>query len=122
MVEKAIKTDKVKLMKGINMYYAIKTLMDAGRSIRRIANELKIDRKTVRKIKQKIDANKGEIKIEEVSRKSQCDVYQAEIKKWLEDGLSIRLIHDRIRDEYGSGISYSGVRHYIGKQVGTGEV
>ena len=38
-------------MKGIEMYYTVKTLLDQGWSISGIARELRIDRKTVRKIR-----------------------------------------------------------------------
>ncbi|MCP4050893.1 MAG: hypothetical protein GY730_09340, partial [bacterium] len=60
-------------MKGIEMYYTIKTLLERGKSIRSIANDLKIDRKTVRKIKIKIETNGGEIECPKIHRSSVCD-------------------------------------------------
>ncbi len=36
------------------MYYSVKTLLSLGKNVSQIARELKIDRKTVRKIKKKV--------------------------------------------------------------------
>jgi len=41
-------------MKGVDMYYAVKVLIEQGKSIAGIAKELGIDRKTVRKIRDKV--------------------------------------------------------------------
>ncbi len=37
------------------MYYSVKALLNLGKNVSQIARELKIDRKTVRKIKKKVE-------------------------------------------------------------------
>ena len=46
-------------MKGLAMYYTIKTLRDRGKSIRGIGRELMIDRKTVQRILRQIESKDG---------------------------------------------------------------
>ena len=109
-------------MKGIEMYYTIETLLEIKKSISGIARELGIDRKTVRKIKKKLEANKGEIEVPTIERKSYCSPYKEQIKEWLEKGLSARLIHERLQNRYGAKMCYSSVRNYVRKTKGGGEV
>ncbi len=47
-------------MKGVAMYYTVKTMLEHGKSISAIARDLGIDRKTVRKIRDRV--KNGEIK------------------------------------------------------------
>jgi len=47
-------------MKGVAMYYTVKTMLDHGKSISSVARDLGIDRKTVRSIRDRI--KNGEIK------------------------------------------------------------
>lgn len=65
---------------------------------------------------------KGKVQVPEIERKSQCAPYQDQINDWLKDGLSIRLIHERLEAQCGLKLSYSAVRDYVRKHTGPGEV
>ena len=100
-------------MKGIEMYYTVQTLLKHGWSISRIARELEIDRKTVRKIKERI--KDGHISVPEVKRRSKLDKYREEIKQYLQKEFSGVLIHRKLKEEFGVNISYSAVKKYLRK-------
>ena len=100
-------------MKGIEMYYTVKTLLDQGWSISSIARELGIDRKTVRKIRERV--KEGELKVPRMRKRSRLDAYREEIVSYLEGGLSGVLIHRKLCEVHGVDISYSGVKKYIRK-------
>ena len=57
------------------MYYTVKTLLGQGKNISQIAKQLGIDRKTVRKIRDKV--KEGEVKPPKFSRKSVLDRYKS---------------------------------------------
>ncbi len=58
-------------MKGVAMYYTVKTMLEQGKSISAVAREVGIDRKTVRKIRDRI--KNGEIRIPIMKRRSKLD-------------------------------------------------
>ena len=64
-------------MKGVAMYYTVKTMLEHGKSISAIARDLGIDRKNVRKIRDRV--KNGEIKTPVMKRKSKLDTYKEEI-------------------------------------------
>ena len=100
-------------MKGIDMYYTVKTLLDQGWSISGIARELGIDRKTVRKIRDRV--KDGEVRVPRMQRRSRLDAYREEILSYLEEGLSGVLIHGKLCEIHGVEISYSGLKKYLRK-------
>lgn len=71
------------------MYYSVKTLLGLGKNVSQIARELKIDRKTVRKIKKKVE--RGEIETPTIKRKSILDSYKDEITEYLKNSLLRRI-------------------------------
>jgi transposase len=95
------------------MYYSVKALLDLGKHISHIARELGIDRKTVRKIKKKIE--EGNIKTPTVRRKSILDTYKEEIVDYLKEGISAVLIHQKLKEKHGLNVSYSAVKRYVKK-------
>ena len=102
-------------MKGVAMYYTVKTMLEHGKSISAIARDLGIDRKTVRKIRDRV--KNGEIKTPVMKRKSKLDSYKEEIIGYLEKGFSGVLIHQKLTEK-GVDISYSGVKKYVRKLKG----
>ena len=102
-------------MKGVAMYYTVKTMLEHGKSISAIARDLGIDRKTVRKIRDRV--KNGEIKTPVMKRKSKLDTYKEEIIGYLEKGFSGVLIHQKLTEK-GVDISYSGVKKYVRKLKG----
>ena len=95
------------------MYYTVKTLLDSGKSVSSIASTVGIDRKTVRKIR---DSVKDGIKPPEFHKPSILDNDKEDITSLLnEDGLNGVLIHRRLNEEYGLGVSYSCVKKYVRK-------
>ena len=105
-------------MKGVAMYYTVKTMLEHGKSISAIARDLGIDRKTVRKIRDRV--KNGEIKTPVMKRKSKLDSYKEEIIGYLERGFSGVLIHQKLTEK-GVNISYSGVKKYLRKLKGPRE-
>ena len=90
------------------MYYSVKTLLSLGKNVSQIARELKIDRKTVRKIKKKVE--RGEIETPTIKRKSILDPYKDEIMEYLKNGLSAVLIHQKLKEKHNLNVSYSSVK------------
>ena len=78
-------------MKGISVIYSIETLLKQGKSISTIARILKIDRKTVRKYKKRIEA--GNLEPLKNNRKSILDEHKEKIEMLLDKGYSVVLIH-----------------------------
>ena len=99
-------------MLGVDMYYAVKTLLERGKNISEISRELGIDRKTVRKIREKV---KEGVNPPKYSRPSILDPYKEEIIEYLSEGLSGVLIHERLVKEKDLKVSYSCVKKYIRK-------
>ena len=62
-------------MLGVEIHYTVKTLLGQGKNISQIARQLSIDRKTVRKIRDKV--KEGEVKPPKFSRKSVLDRYKS---------------------------------------------
>ena len=83
--------------KGVAMYYTVKTMLEHGKSISAIARDLGIDRKTVRKIRDRV--KNGEIKTPVMKRKSKLNSYKEEIIGYLEKGFSGVLIHQKLTEK-----------------------
>ena len=90
-------------MKGVAMYYTVKTMLDHGKSISAIARDLGIDRKSVCKIRERI--KNGGIRTPVMKRRSRLDNYKEEIIGYLENRFSavLGLIKNLVS---GHGISY----------------
>jgi len=93
------------------MYYSVKALLGLGKNVSQIARELNIDRKTVRKIKKKLE--KGEIETPTIKRKSILDLYKDEITDYMESVYYAVLIHQKLKEKHGLNVSYSSVKRYI---------
>ncbi len=78
-------------MKVIEMYYTVHTLVKHGWSISGIAIEFGIDKKTDRKIREKV--KNGHIPAPRIKRKSKLDKYREVIREYLDKGFSDVLIH-----------------------------
>lgn len=104
-------------MLGVEMYYTVKTLLSQGKNISEISRELGIDRKTVRKIRDKV--KDGEIETPKYSRVSILDGYKEEIIEYLSEGLTGVLIHQKLTRDYDLSVSYSCVKKYVRKLKGT---
>jgi len=57
----------------VQVYYIVKTLLEKGKSISAVARELGIDRKTMKKIRDKVKDGVG---VSKVKRKSILDPYR----------------------------------------------
>ncbi len=99
------------------MYYAVKVLIEQGKSIAGIAKELGIDRKTVRKIRDKVSGIG--VKTPVMIKGSKLDPYKDEIIFYIERGLSAVLICEKLIAERGVDITYSGVKKYVRKLKGS---
>jgi transposase len=106
-------------MLGVEMYYSVKTLLERGRNISEISRELGIDRKTVRKIREKLEKGIYEPKY---SRSSILDPYKEKIMEYLSEGLTGVLIHERLLKETELKVSYSCVKKYLKKLRKTREI
>ena len=89
---------------------AIAGLKSQGWSDRRIAKELGLNRRTVRRY----PASKCTIsQTGKRGRKSQCASYQSEIRQWYESGLSVERIHSDLVRERGFKGSYHSVYRFV---------
>jgi transposase len=98
-------------MYQVAMYYTIKTLLSQGKSIREIARELGMCRKTISRIKTALD-NGNDRPAEQVRTKI-LDGYKDVITEYFEDGLTALLIHRRLTTEKGLAISYPSVARWV---------
>ena len=103
-------------MKGVAMYYTVKTMLERGKSISSVARDLGIDRKTVRNIRDRI--KNGEIKTPVIRKLSKLDPYKEIILDYIDQGLSAVLIYEKLTQEKNVDITYSGVKKYVRKLRG----
>lgn len=105
-------------MKGLAMIYSISTLLGRGYSNSKIATELGIDRKTVRKYRKRIES--GNLEPIKIERKSELDEYKDKIEMLLEQGLSSVLIHKEL-ESLGVKATYSTIKWYVRENFKTKE-
>ena len=97
-------------MYGVVMENTIKTLLSRGESQRGIARQLGISRKVVRRIHRQI---KNGLPSPSYQRGKKLDPHKEQIKSWLEQGLSITLIHGKLADKYSLKVGYATVRRFV---------
>lgn len=112
--------------------YAMLKYVRAGKSDRHVADNLQVDRRTVRKYRQFFEAEKlldGDlIEVEQLhalverkltkkgkGRRSQIAQWDKSIRAWHAKGLSPRLIYQKLLDEAGFDLSESAVYRYVAK-------
>ena len=93
------------------MYQTIKTLLSHGKSIREIASELGMCRKTVSRIQKALLRGLEEPELQ--TRRKRLDDYLDDIGGYMENGLSAVLIHQRLRERHGLEVSYPSVARSI---------
>lgn len=102
------------------MYYTIQTLLKNGVSISEISRQTGSDPKTIRKIRDKIAG--GVISEPKIDRKCILDDHKQYILELYLQGLSSKLIHQRLECEKGVEVSYTTVKDYVRKKFKTTEV
>lgn len=100
-------------MYKVAMYHTIKTLLSQGKSMREIALELGMCRKTVSRIQKALSRGLQEPAAQ--VRPKLLDDYDHLIQSYLDQGLSAVLIHRRLQDRHGLDISYPSVARSIGR-------
>jgi len=100
-------------MKGVEMHYTVQTLLKHGVNISEIARQTGSDRKTVRALKKRIEAEG--IKEPKIERKSILDEHKQYILELYQQGLNAYLIYQRIISEKGVKVSYTTVKAYVRK-------
>jgi transposase len=106
-------------MYGVDMFYTIKTLLEAGTSKREIARQLGIHRKTVTRIKRQLEEGRSEPA--PICRPKKLDPYRDQIKGKLEEGYSAELIHQWLTEQQSVDVSYPTVARFV-KQFKTPDV
>lgn len=96
-------------MYRLDMYHTIKTLLGQGHSQRKIARELGIHRRTVKRIADRIECDDGP---GQYDRSLKLSDFEAQILEW-ESTLTSVLIHERLVEEHGLEVSYSTVSRYV---------
>lgn len=96
-------------MYGLDMYHTIKTLLAQGHSQRKIARELGIHRKTVKRISDRIEQGEGP---GQYDRSLKLSDFEAKLREW-EPKLTGVLIHERLVADYGLEVSYRTVSRYL---------
>ena len=102
------------------MYNTVEGLLALCKSISEISRTLGMDRKTVRKIRDKLQS--GE-KAPVMQKKSKLEPYREQIIDFLHNqGLSGVLIHRRLVEEFQLDVSYNSVKKYLRKLRSPGKV
>lgn len=96
-------------MYGLDMYHTIKTLLGQGHSQRRIARDLGIHRKTVKRIADQISQGEGP---GQYDRELKLSDFEEKLREW-EPKLTGVLIHERLVEDYGLDVSYRTVSRYL---------
>ena len=100
-------------MYKIDMWYTVKTLLERGKSLRAISQELGISRKTVTKIRNELQ--KGNIRIPEMQKPGILDDYYDYILGLHEKRLTSVLIHRKLLRDKGIDVSYSTVLRHVNR-------
>jgi len=100
-------------MIGHAMYISIITLWKKNKSKREIARITGHDRKTVQRIIKTYEETGQELPVKS-HKSSAINWNHDQIKKYLEENLTIVRIHEKLLEE-GVKVSYSGVRRYVSK-------
>ncbi len=100
-------------MYKLAMYNTIKTLLDHGKSVREIARELGMCRKTVTRIQRAL--LNGDSAPTQQAKVSSLNDYQQEIERFVESDYSALLIHQKLVQQHGLSLSYSAVARYVAK-------
>lgn len=99
-----------------NMYITVQTLLEKGNSISAIAKTCKIDRKTVRSIKNKLKA--GIDFREKASRKKKLDQWIEFIQSKIDLGWGADQIHEHLTQLHKVNLSYSTVQRCVKHRKG----
>lgn len=97
------------------MEHTIKTLLGQGKSQRRIAQDLGISRKVVRRIKKQLD---DQLPSKGYERAKQLEAYASQIDTYVEQDWSAVLIHQKLREKHGLQVSYATVRCFTAERKG----
>lgn len=98
-------------MYRVDMYYTVKTLLEKGYSQRKIARELGIHRKTVKKIQTELE--KGHHAPRPIQKEKRLDAYKDQIQQRFEEGWSAELIHNWLINNRQCDVSYPTVARYV---------
>lgn len=98
-------------MYRVDMYYTVKTLTERGYSQRRIARELGIHRRTVKKII--TDLENGLMEPTPVRKQKKLDRYTKQIQQFLQEGWSAELVHRWLSDDQQIPVSYPTVARFV---------
>ncbi|MEM6264689.1 MAG: IS21 family transposase [Bacteroidota bacterium] len=96
-------------MYRLDMYHTIKTLLGQGYSQRKIARELCLHRKTVKRIIDRLESGEGP---GHYARNLKLSDFEDTIRAW-SGKLSGVLIHQRLVEEHGLEVSYTTVSRYL---------
>jgi len=99
-----------------HMYITVQTLLEKGNSISEIARNCKIDRKTVRSIRNKLKA--GIDFREKATRKKKLDQWIDLIQSQIDLGWSADQIHENLVKSFKANISYSTVQRCVKQRKG----
>lgn len=108
---------------------AITRLYEQGWKKRRIARELSLDRKTVRRYIREVEAAKSPISpagtedakgtispAGKSGRPSLCKPHHIAIERWVDDGLCAQRIYQDLKAEYGFQGAYDSVKRYVRRE------
>jgi len=103
-------------MKKVEMYYTVKTLLETGKNVSEIARICGIDRKTVRKIRNRIkEGHEPPLKVEKTHKLKEFDGL---LESLVEQGFSAVLIKRRLKKDYDINASCSTVQREVKKIKG----
>lgn len=97
-------------MYGMDIHTTVKTLLEKGTSRRKIAEQLGIHRKVIKRIERAL--SQGAISVRYV-RERKLSAYEQQIKDWLSADWSAELIYQNLVKEHSLSVSYPTVSRLV---------
>jgi transposase len=106
-------------MYRLDLYYRVKTLLEKGYIQRKIARELGIHRKTVKKILTEL--GKDRYAPRPIQNEKRLEAHQDQIQQRFDEGMSMKLIYQWLINNHQFNVSYPTVARYV-QEFKTSEV
>lgn len=97
-------------MYRMDIYISVKTLLERGYSRRRIAEQLGIHRKVIKRIESQLSSGQAS---QGYQRAKKLASWEGQVKDWLASDLTAELIHKKLVKDHALNVSYATVSRLV---------